>query len=241
MENLQRPYGHSPFSYRLDIADIIHGESSQEVFAVSGEVKSVGREGRAWIVVSGTCRQKGKDEPRFDLFLPLMSIELPVAREASQGEVSIEAAVEMVRGNVPLLRELAQRGGLSDVQWPQWLREIELSAIKEDDGFYSLSAADAKRMRMQATRDRFEKLRLEMANFHAMSLYHAYFGVEPQSLHLRDKEVAFAKVYVILRAFGVKNLHGNVAELLNLDAETFGVSELSVLSGKLKRQGLIPQ
>lgn len=241
MENEQRPYEQRRGNYRLDIADRFFGDSGGEVFVISGEVKSIEREARAWIVVSGNCKQRGKDEPRFNLYLPLMSFEFPIAMEDPAAENSTSALIKMLHGNIPLLRKLAQTGGLSDIQWPQWLRGAQLSEVKQDDAFYSLSAADAKRMRMQATRDRFEMLRLEMARFHAISHFDAEFGRDPLDLDTLEKEAAFAKVYVILRSFGVKNLHGNVAELLKFDEKTFGVSELSVLSGKLKRQGLIPQ
>lgn len=236
MDSEKRPL----HNYRLDIAERIIGESKDDFLVISGEVISIGRQVRAWIVVSGNCMQRGKDEPRFNLYLPIMSLEFPVSSDRDAPENLLGPIIKMLQSNAPLLRKLAQAGGLSDVQWPQWLRDAQLSAIKRDDDFYSLSAADAKRMRMQATRDRFEKLRLEMARYHALSHIEAEFGLDPLALDTLEKEAAFAKVYVILRAFGVKNLHGNVSEILNFNEETFGVSELSVLSGKLKRQGLIP-
>ena len=224
--------GHST-NFRLDYAHVVKDPVTSATFAVTAEIKAVDRKSRAWVVVSGICKQAGKENySRFDQFLPLLSMDMPVPQWPA-GETSVARFLDSwTVSSLDLFSFASKNGGLTSVQWPQWLQVERRLDLRDKGQYFGLPAAEAKKKRMQLTRESFERLRAETAKFHAEQLI--------ASQAFEDSEELFAKTYVLLRGFGVQNLHSTTASILKVDASTFQVSELSVLTGKLKRQGLIP-
>ena len=220
-------------NFRLDYVKVVKDHRTGATYAVTAEIKAVDRRSRAWVVVSGICKQEGKENySRFDQFLPLLSMDLPVP-QGSMGEKSVAHFFDRwTDSSLDLFAFASGNGGLSSVQWPQWLQVERRLDLKDKGQYFGFSATEAKKMRMQLTRESFERLRAETAKFHAEQLI--------ASQAFQDLEELFAKTYVLLRGFGVQNLHSTTASILNVDASFFRVSDLSVLTGKLKRQGLIP-
>ena len=233
---MEEQAGHST-NFRLDYAQVVKDPRTDATYAVTAEIKAVDRRSRAWVVVSGICKQAGKENySRFDQFLPLLSMDMPVPQWPA-GETSVARFLDSwTVSSLDLFSFASKNGGLTSVQWPQWLQVERRLDLRDKGQYFGLPAAEAKKKRMQLTRESFERLRAATAMFHAEQL----IASQNSPIGLEDLEEMFAKTYVLLRGFGVQNLHSTTASILKVDASTFQVSELSVLTGKLKRQGLIP-
>ena len=187
-----------------------------QVTIVTAENKSASAT-RGWIVATTFFSEEGLPK-EYGNFFPILSMEVSVS------EKNLDSWKKFLTED--WLDFLASQGPLSAVEYPSWMLETNRETLE-----FTLD----KKELIAKVREKFDSLRLEVAVEHFRG-HQKNSAVEKL---LETDEIAFAKLYALLRSFGIKRLIESVSAELKLDAEKMKVTNLSVLVTRLKRRGII--